>query len=62
LCIWTLVMESMSGVYLELVFLDGFLNFGQGIFSFALFGLDYKFWHYTSCHPTYPRTLLTLIS
>ncbi len=42
LCIWTLVMENMSGVYLELVFLDGFLNFGQAIFAFALFGLDYK--------------------
>ncbi len=35
-------MENKSGLYLELVFLDGFLNFGQGIFTFALFGLDYK--------------------
>lgn len=32
LCIWTLVMEQMSGIYVELVFLDGFLNFGQGLF------------------------------
>jgi len=30
----------MSGIYLELVFLDGFLNLGQSIFTFALFGID----------------------
>ena len=40
LCIWTLCMERMSGIYLELVFLDGFLNLGQSIFTFALFGID----------------------
>ncbi len=33
-------MDNMSGIYLELVFLDGFLNFGQALFSFALFGFD----------------------
>ena len=33
-------MEQKSGLYLELVFLDGFLNFGQGLFAFALFGLN----------------------
>lgn len=43
LCIWTLVMDGMSGIYLELVFLDGFLNFGQGLFSLAIFGLDAKY-------------------
>ncbi len=41
-CLWTLVMKNKGGAYLELVFLDGFLNFGQPLFSFALFGLDYK--------------------
>ena len=40
LCIWTLCMERMSGIYLELVFLDGFLNLGQSIFTFALFGIN----------------------
>jgi hypothetical protein len=33
-------MERMSGIYLELVFLDGFLNFGQGLFAFAIFGFE----------------------
>jgi hypothetical protein len=36
-------MDKMSGIYIELVFLDGFLNFGQGIFTFAIFGLDAKY-------------------
>ena len=40
LCIWTLVMDQFSGIYLELVFLDGFLNLGQSIFTFALFGVN----------------------
>ncbi len=43
LCIWTLVMDKMSGIYVELVFFDGFLNFGQGLFTFAVFGLDAKY-------------------
>ena len=30
-------MERMTGIYVELVFLDGFLNFGQGLFTFAIF-------------------------
>ena len=42
LCIWTLVMDQFSGIYLELVFLDGFLNLGQSIFTLALFGVDAK--------------------
>ena len=42
LCIWTLVMEQLSGIYLELVFIDAFLNFGQSFFTFALFGIDSK--------------------
>ena len=43
LCVWTLVMDGMSGIYLELVFLDGFLNFGQGLFAFAIFGFETKY-------------------
>ncbi|ALC42981.1 CG7510 [Drosophila busckii] len=38
--IWTLVMEGMSGIYLELSFLDAFLNFGQGIIVLAVFVSD----------------------
>lgn len=29
LAIWTLIMEGMSGIYIELSFLEAFLNFGQ---------------------------------
>ncbi|TRY74981.1 hypothetical protein TCAL_12136 [Tigriopus californicus] len=43
LCTWTLLMDSSSGIYLELVFLDGFLNLGQGIFALALFGFDSQY-------------------
>ncbi|KAG8225069.1 hypothetical protein J437_LFUL000048 [Ladona fulva] len=39
-CIWTLVMEQTSGIYVELAFLDASLNFGQSIFVFVAFGLD----------------------
>ncbi|KAJ8953723.1 hypothetical protein NQ314_007333 [Rhamnusium bicolor] len=42
LSIWTLVMEQMSGIYVELSFLDATLNFGQSIIVFAIFGLDTK--------------------
>lgn len=37
LAVWTLVMEGMSGIYLELVYLDGFLNFGQSIIVLCCF-------------------------
>lgn len=40
LSIWTLVMEGMSGVYVELSFLDGFLNFGQSLIVLACFITD----------------------
>jgi hypothetical protein len=33
-------MEDVSGIYVELVFLDAALNFGQGFFTFMLFGLN----------------------
>ncbi|GJQ85405.1 hypothetical protein Trydic_g10179 [Trypoxylus dichotomus] len=42
LCIWTLVMEQMSGIYIELSFLDATLNFGQSIMVFAVFGTNTK--------------------
>lgn len=37
LSIWTLVMEGMSGIYVELAFLDAFLNFGQSLIVLACF-------------------------
>lgn len=40
--IWTLVMEQLSGIYVELSFLDATLNFGQALLIFAVFGLDTK--------------------
>lgn len=46
LCVWTLVVEELTGIYVMLLFLDETLNFGQGIFVLVLFGLE-------------PRRLLT---
>jgi len=46
LCVWTLVVEELTGIYVMLLFLDETLNFGQGIFVFVAFGLE-------------PRRLLT---
>lgn len=40
LTIWTLIMDGMSGIYVELCFLDGFLNFGQSIIVLACFISD----------------------
>lgn len=40
--IWTLVMEEMSGIYIELAFLDSTLNFGQSLIVFVIFGVDTK--------------------
>lgn len=40
LCVWTLIMEEVTGIYVELVFLDAALNFGQGFITFMLFGLN----------------------
>ncbi|XP_053674350.1 integral membrane protein GPR155 [Anopheles nili] len=40
LSVWTLVMEGMSGIYVELTFLDAFLNFGQSIIVLAVFITD----------------------
>lgn len=41
-CLWTLVVENKSGIYIELMFLDVALNFGQGFIIFAIFGIDQK--------------------
>eukprot|EP00095_Tigriopus_kingsejongensis_P006061 maker-scaffold1738_size29542-snap-gene-0.9 protein:Tk06061 transcript:maker-scaffold1738_size29542-snap-gene-0.9-mRNA-1 annotation:"hypothetical protein DAPPUDRAFT_312099" len=38
LAMWTTFLENISGVYLELTFLDGFLTFGQGILMLAILG------------------------
>ena len=55
ICVWTLVMDPRSGIYLEVVYFDSFLNFGQGLFAFGLFGLEVvpvfsevksKFWNW----------------
>ncbi|KER27249.1 hypothetical protein T265_05653 [Opisthorchis viverrini] len=40
LCVWRLVRDAPSGVYLVLEFLDGTFNFGQGVVLFIIFGLD----------------------
>lgn len=37
LTIWTLIMDGMSGIYVELSFLEAFLNFGQSIIVLACF-------------------------
>jgi len=42
LSVWTLVLEDVSGIYVELAFLDASLNFGQSLIVFAVFGLDPK--------------------
>ena len=39
---WTLVTKEVNGIYIELVFLDIVLNFGQGVFTAAIFGLDMR--------------------
>jgi hypothetical protein len=40
LTIWTLIMEGMSGIYVELSFLEACLNFGQSIIVLACFISD----------------------
>lgn len=45
LSVWTLIMEGMSGIYIELSFLEAFLNFGQCILVAACFITDTdEFW------------------
>lgn len=40
LCIWRLFNNAKSGIYVEIEFLDSFLNFGQSLVVFAIFGFD----------------------
>ncbi|XP_060589800.1 lysosomal cholesterol signaling protein-like isoform X2 [Ruditapes philippinarum] len=40
ICLWRLFNNSKSGIYVELEFLDSFLNYGQGLVVFAIFGFD----------------------
>jgi len=42
LCLWRLINEKVSGIYIELEFLDCAFNFGQGFILWAIFGLDTK--------------------
>lgn len=39
-CIWRVVMEGITGVYVELLFLDTSLNRGQSLLVLAVYGLD----------------------
>lgn len=49
LSVWTLIMEGMSGIYIELSFLEAFLNFGQCILVSACFITDTdEFWKIAS--------------
>lgn len=35
-------MDEMSGIYIELAFLDATFNFGQSLIVFVIFGMDTK--------------------
>lgn len=39
-CVWRIVMEAITGVYVELLFLDTSLNRGQSLLVLAVYGLD----------------------
>lgn len=41
-CTWRLVMDNLTGIYVELAFLDVALNQGQGLLVLAVFGLHSK--------------------
>ncbi|XP_033763024.1 LOW QUALITY PROTEIN: integral membrane protein GPR155-like [Pecten maximus] len=43
LCIWRLMKNDKSGIYVEIEFLDGVFNYGQGFLLLAIFGFDTKF-------------------
>ncbi|XP_076362013.1 lysosomal cholesterol signaling protein-like isoform X2 [Tachypleus tridentatus] len=40
--VWKLTAETLNGLFVAMEFLDGVLNFGQGIFAFVTFGFDTK--------------------
>ena len=37
LCIWTLMTDEITGIYVILLYVHGFFQFGQGILSFLFF-------------------------
>ncbi|XP_054266157.1 integral membrane protein GPR155 isoform X2 [Macrosteles quadrilineatus] len=39
-CVWRVVMEGITGVYVEMLFLDTSLNRGQSLLVLAVYGLD----------------------
>jgi len=41
-CTWRLLMDNLTGIYVELSFLDTALNQGQGLVMLAVFGLHSK--------------------
>ncbi|KAJ8314204.1 hypothetical protein KUTeg_008765 [Tegillarca granosa] len=43
LCIWRLFNKLTTGIYVEIEFLDGVFNYGQGFLIFAIFGFDTRF-------------------
>ncbi|XP_048753740.2 integral membrane protein GPR155-like isoform X3 [Ostrea edulis] len=43
LCTWRLFNKTMSGIYVEMEFLDAVFNYGQGFIILAIFGFDTKY-------------------
>nr|XP_022307078.1 integral membrane protein GPR155-like isoform X2 [Crassostrea virginica] len=43
LCTWRLFNNSISGIYVEMEFLDAVFNYGQGFIILAIFGFDTKY-------------------
>lgn len=39
-CVWRIVMEQFSGVYVEMVFIESSLNRAQGLLVLCIYGLD----------------------
>ncbi|ESO88023.1 hypothetical protein LOTGIDRAFT_126759 [Lottia gigantea] len=42
LCVWKLFNTKATGIYVEIEFLDGVFNYGQGFLIFTVFGFDTK--------------------
>lgn len=43
LCTWRLFNNKISGIYVEMEFLDAVFNYGQGFIILAIFGFDTKY-------------------
>ncbi|XP_061186122.1 lysosomal cholesterol signaling protein-like isoform X2 [Saccostrea echinata] len=43
LCTWRLFNKTISGIYVEMEFLDAVFNYGQGFIILAIFGFDTKY-------------------